>query len=175
MTRFRVRVVSGRGIKRLLGGIGVSLCVTVAASGQVVAPVALPQALMNHVKSEPFGLVTSIRGLPLGVREELQELFGTRTLDIAEPGAEFQTTDVVIGPSVPIRRLVAAGCSTDHCLVYYERGGAMHTWYVALFHWRPEETRFEWGGTAPAGLKTIDEVRKAVLSGIKVGPAPNLW
>jgi hypothetical protein len=36
---------------------------------------------------------------------------------------------------------------------------------VALFHWTPAATRFEWGGTAPGGLATIDEVRNAILSG----------
>jgi hypothetical protein len=36
---------------------------------------------------------------------------------------------------------------------------------VALFHWTPVATRFEWGGTAPGGLATVDDVRNAVLSG----------
>ena len=106
--------------------------------------------------------------------KSLQALFGGQTLDIAEPGADFQVTDVVGTPKLPIRRLVAAGCSTDHCLVYYERGGIAHTWQVALFHWTPAETRFEWGGTAPGGLGTIDDVRKAVLSGAIKSPN-NVW
>ena len=61
------------------------------------------------MKDERFGIVTSIRGLPLGVRDGLQTLFGSQTLDIAEPGAEFQVTDVIANPRLPIRRLVAAG------------------------------------------------------------------
>jgi hypothetical protein len=61
--------------------------------------------------------------------------------------------------------MVAAGCTRNDCLVYYERGGLNHTWHVALFHWTPAATRFEWGGIAPAGLRTIDDVRKAILSG----------
>jgi hypothetical protein len=36
---------------------------------------------------------------------------------------------------------------------------------VALFHWTPEATRFEWGATAPGGLATFDDVRKAVAAG----------
>jgi hypothetical protein len=135
-----------------------------AAGSQATDADALSWALRAHVQDERFGIVTSIRGLPLGVRNGLQTLFRSRELDIAEPGAEFQVTDVVVNPKFPIRRLVAAGCSTDHCLVYYERGGIDHTWHVALFHWTPAATRFEWGGTAPGGLTTMDDVRSAILS-----------
>jgi hypothetical protein len=150
---------------RVLCAIGVSLWAAVVAGNQTAPPVALSGTLRAHLKSERFGIVSSIRGLPLGVRDGLQTLFGSQTLDIAEPGAEFQVTDVILKPKLPIRRLVAAGCSTDHCLVYYERGGVAHTWQVALFHWTPAATRFEWGGSAPGGLTTIDDVRNAILSG----------
>jgi len=156
---------------RLLCAIGVSLWWAVIAGSQTVVPVALSGALRNHVKDGRFGIVTSLRGLPLGVRDGLQTLFGSQTLDIAEPGAEFQVTEVIVDPKLPIRRLVAAGCTIDHCLVYYERGGVTHTWHVALFHWTPAATRFEWGGTAPGGLTTIDHVRNAIMSGAIKGPS----
>ena len=101
-------------------------------------------------------------------------MFGSQALDIAEPGGAFQLTGVAGSPKRPTRRLAAAGCSTNHCLVYYERGGSAHTWHVALFHWTPAGTRFEWGGLAPGGLETIDDVRNAALSGaIKV--SNKLW
>jgi hypothetical protein len=158
----------------LFCAIGVSLWSAVVTGGQAAPTVALSEALRAHLKNERLGIVTSIRGLPLGVRDGLQTLFGSQTLDIAEPEAEFQVTDVVGNPQLPIRRLVAAGCSTDHCLVYYERGGIAHTWHVALFHWTPAATRFEWGGTAPGGLATIDDVRNAVLSGAIKSPN-RLW
>jgi hypothetical protein len=146
--------------------IGVSLWLAVAAGSQAPDAGALSGALRAHVQDERFQIVTSIRGLPIGVRDGLQMLFGSGALDIAEPGAEFQVTDVVGNPKRPIRRLVAAGCSTDyHCLVYYERGGIDHTWHVALFHWTPDATRFEGGGAAPAGLATVDDVRRAILAG----------
>lgn len=146
----------------------------VVACNQAVAPVALSGALRDHVKNERFQIVTSIRGLPIGVRDGLQTLFGTEALDIAEPTAEFQESDIIVNSNLPNRRLVAAGCSTDYCLVYYERGGVDHTWHVALFHWTPAATRFEWGGPAPGGLATIDDVRNAILSGAIKGPA-TVW
>jgi len=155
---------------RLLCALAVSLWLAVVAGSQV-APGALSGALRDYVRDGRFGLVTSIRGLPLGVRHELQTMFGSQTLDIAEPGAQFQATNVTANPKLPIRRLVAAGCTMEYCLVYYERGGIAHTWHVALFHWTPEATRLEWGGAASGGLKTIDDVRKAILSGAIKGPA----
>ena len=151
---------------QLLCAIGVSAWSAVFAGSQATDAGALSGALRAHVQAERFEIVTSIRGLPLGVRDGLQMLFGSQTLDIAEPGAEFQGTNVVANPKLPVRRLIAAGCSNDHhCLVYYERGGIDHTWHVALFHWTPAATRFEWGGIAPGGLATIDDVRNAILSG----------
>ena len=150
---------------QLLCAIGVSLWPALAAASQAPEVGALSEALRNHVRSEAFDIVSSIRGLPLGVRDSLQTLFGSGTLDIAEPGAEFQS-NVGVNSRLPTRRLAAAGCSADHhCLVYYERGGASHTWHVALFHWTPAATRLEWGGSPPGGLKTIEDVQKAVLSG----------
>jgi hypothetical protein len=148
----------------------VSLWPAVCSASQPELAATLPEALRAHLKNERLEIVTSIRGLPLGVRDALERLFGGQTLDIAEPGADFQVGDVTGSAKLPSRRLVAAGCSTDHCLVYYERGGVAHTWQVALFHWTPAATRFEWGGTAPGGLATMEDVRSAVLSGAIKSP-----
>ena len=155
---------------QLLCALGISLWSAMVAGSQATPPATLSASLRAHVKDDRFGIVTAVRGLPLGVRDELQTLFGSKTLEIAEPGTPFQVTDVIVTPRLPIRRLVAAGCSTDHCLVYYERGGIAHTWQVALFHWTPAATRFEWGGSAPGGLATIDDVRNAILSGAIKSP-----
>lgn len=138
---------------------------TVVTACAAAPGVPLSEELRAHLKNERLGVVTSVRGLPLGVRDGLMTLFGSQALEIAEPGDPFQATDVLASPRLPFRRLVAAGCSIDHCLVYYERGGIAHTWQVALFHWTPAATRFEAGGNAPGGLATIDDVRSALLSG----------
>jgi hypothetical protein len=152
---------------QLLCAIGLSLGSVVFAGGQATDTGTLSGPLRAHVQDEQFAIVTAIRGLPLGVRDGLQTLFDSRSLDINDPGTEFK----IVNSKQPIRRLVAAGCSTDHCLVYYERGGTDHTWHAALFHWTPAATRFEWGGTAPGGLTTINDVRNALLSGRMKGPA----
>jgi len=153
-------------LRSILCALSVLVCSAAVTSGQqpkTFGP--LPADLRAHLQTEQFAIVTSIRGLPLGVREQMQPSFGG-FLDIAEPGAKYQTTDVLAVPQLPTRRLVSAGCSRDfHCLVYYERGGIAHTWHVMLFRWTPDTTRFEWGGDAPGGLATIEDVRNAVASG----------
>ncbi len=144
------------------------------ACNQAATPPSLSGTLRAHLAGERFDAVTALNGLPLGVREALKELFGSTSLDIAEPGAEFQGTDAAATPKRPSRRLAAAGCSTDHCIVYYERAGNTPTWRVALFRWAPDATRFEWGGAAPAGLTALEDVRNAVLSG-KIQSPDRSW
>jgi len=155
----------------LLIAIVVGLCPALIAGRQGAPAGPLSPELRGRVQNERFAIVTSIRGLPLGVRSGLETLFAGHGLDIAEPGAAFQGTDVSAKSNLPTRRMVAAGCSYEYCLIYYERAGKARTWRVALFHWTPELTQFEWGGVAPAGLKTIDDIRRAVLSGAVKGPA----
>jgi hypothetical protein len=139
------------------------------AGGQGTGTGSLSAELRAHVAGEKFGIVTAVRGLPLGVRNSLQALFGNASLDIADSGADFQGSGGKVDRSLPSRRLVTAGCSTDHCLVYYEIAGSTRGWRVAVFHWTPDATRFEWGATAPQGLTSIESVRKFVLSGTSKG------
>jgi hypothetical protein len=81
---------------RLLCAMSATLLSALLAASQALAPMELPPALRPHVKGQRFGIVTSIRGLPLGVRDGLQTLFGTQTLDIAdlEPSVRSPTLSV---------------------------------------------------------------------------------
>lgn len=160
----------------LIGAIGASLASAAAFVSQAPASSSLSAALRSHLQTEPFQLVTSVRGLPLGVREQMQQLFGSSTLDIADPDADFRRRDAAGAAALPRRRLIAAGCADDgHCLVYYERGGTTLTHRGMLWHWTPAQTRFEWGAAAPGGFTTIDEVRRAILSGAIAGGRPDSW
>jgi hypothetical protein len=148
----------------LLGAIAISLWSSVVCGGQSTE--ALPAVLRPLLQNARFGVVTSVRGLPLTVRGRLEDMWETSTLDIAEPGGEFRRAGAPADSELPLRRMIAAGCTSDnYCLIYYERGGNASTWHAALFRWTPDATRFEWGGNAPSGLTTIEDVRKAMLSG----------
>jgi hypothetical protein len=149
-----------------------SLWLAAVIRGQAPSVPSLSAELQAHLKNERLQIVTSVRGLPLGVRDRLQALFGSQSLDISESGADVERKEMSVDSTPRVRRrLIAAGCSYDHCLVYYERIAKAHTWHATLFHWSPEVTSFEWGGTARDGLRTIDDVRAAALSGAIKGSA----
>lgn len=161
--RYRHRV--GGPVRILLLCTAACLCLGTVACNRADSSLPISGTLWAHLKDERFETVTSVAGLSLGVPDALRQLFGSSSLDIADPGTEFQPARTAAHSSKsPSRRLVAAGCSTDHCLVYYERRGDVPSWRIALFHWGPDATRFEWGGAAPGGLVGIDDVRNAVLS-----------
>ena len=139
---------------------------------------ALPSALRDHVKGETFAPVTTVAALPASVREGLAQLFG-ETLKMADPGARFQTTDVLGPEKLPFRRLIAAGCSADHCLVHYEKGGFAHLYYVTVFRNAGADAKgakFEWGGSTGGGLANVDAVKEALVTGkIVAQPTPKYW
>jgi hypothetical protein len=151
--------------------MALGLASATALARQAPSPT-LPRDLRAHVQDERFDDVSTTGGLPGGVHAELRTLFGSQTLDLANPGQAFRTGNA-IDSKLPLRRLVVAGCSREDCLLYYERGGRTRTWRVVLFHWTPAATTLEWGGIATGGLTSIDQVRSAVLSGaIKSSAGP---
>ena len=42
---------------------------------------------------------------------------------LAAPGGAWNSTDSIIDPSLPNRRMIFAACSATFCLLHYERGG----------------------------------------------------
>jgi hypothetical protein len=131
-------------------------------------------ALRDHVRTERFVPVRTVATLPPNVRDSLNDLFGSKTLEMADPGQPFQATDVMVTPRLPARRLVAAGCSADHCLVYYERGGFAHVHQIVLFSTTVATAHLVHGGVAAGGLTDLEQIRDALVSG-KVMSGSKYW
>ena len=150
---------------RLFCMIGVSVWLAVADRQPGAPPMALSGALRAHLKDAPFGIVTSIRGLPLGVRDGLQTLFGTQTLALAEPKAKFQATDVMV-ESEPADSSAGRGGVLNRLLPRLLRA-RRHRPHVARRAVSLDACRdpIRVGGNAPGGLATIEDVRNAILSG----------
>jgi hypothetical protein len=137
---------------------------------------ALTEAGKRHLRAETLGPVARVSTLPLPVRELLQSLFKTTTLEMADPGADFQATDVIRTPGLPFRRLVLAGCSADHCLIEYEKGGIAHTFDTMLIAVSPKQATLQWGGWGGAGVRTLAELKDVVIQGgLGVDPDKAYW
>lgn len=78
--------------------------------------------LPEQISLMPVGSVSS---LPKSVRSRIPKM--------SNPGGSFDSTDVVILPGTPTRRLVFGGISDRFCLVHYEYGGIAHGYMTALF------------------------------------------
>jgi hypothetical protein len=150
--------------------LALTLSVGAAFGPQPGPPTAtIPEPLRAHLSGERFAPVAGVSALPAPVREGLRALFGDSTLELADPGKPFQSTDLVQTPRLPWRRLVAAGCAEDHCLVYYEKGGYAHVFYALVFQTTKDSATLAFGGTAPGGLSDLEAVKTAVTSGKVVG------
>lgn len=133
------------------------------------APHPIPEPLRAHLRGETFTPLATVGALPDGVKRELVALFGTKQLELAEPGAPFQATDMVVNPRLPWRRLVSAGCAADHCVVHYERGGFVHVYQVVVLARQGDTVRFVWGGALAGPIGDVQAVRDAVAAGKVVG------
>jgi hypothetical protein len=52
--------------------------------------------------------------------------------NLAEPGGKWNPTDVVMGPTLPSKRLIWAAKGGDYYVVHYERGGIAHTFHILV-------------------------------------------
>lgn len=84
-------------------------------------------AVLAELKHGYFERIERTRDLPDGVLAEFERDLATDdralTPAIAEPGDDFQSTDVVATPPLPMRRLIFGGRSEPVTFIYYERGG----------------------------------------------------
>jgi hypothetical protein len=145
-----------------------------ATLGPSAAAGNLPGGLERQLKTETLSPIATVAELPEAVRVCLTELFRWPTLKMADPGDEWQETDVVETPDLPIRRLILAGCSAEHCLIHYERGGIAHTRSVLLLELDDTGAHLIRGWSAPSSLGSVEEVREAVLSG-KLPEKESAW
>jgi hypothetical protein len=51
---------------------------------------------------------------------------------LANPGANWNATDVITDPTLPGKRLIWAAIGSDYYVVHYERGGIAHTFHVLV-------------------------------------------
>ena len=85
---------------------------------------------------------------------------------IADISAPFNSTDSVLDPSLPFRRLIRAGHRGDDWFLWYEHGGLTYYWQVVV-------ARVDGGHvTTLADAGTVSDTLCAVTDGAMAGRVP---
>jgi hypothetical protein len=125
----------------------------------------LPPTVAKRFLDGSFSLINDVRNLPTPVLRALTEQGESRPL-MANPGKDFRVGDVVDDPTVPSKRLIFAGISSDKCFVHYEQGGIGHSYVVALFKVSPKNSIEPiWRGYCREGATSFEELRLWVGDG----------
>jgi hypothetical protein len=129
----------------------------------------LDAGVRHAILTERFAVVRRVASIPHAVMAEASAARGpeyaTPPIEFAEPGAPFQSTDVIMTPRLPGRRLIVAWSSPDWYVLHYEVGGVAHTYHVAAFSLRNGHARFVWHAQLRGALANLDALRRLIRSG----------
>jgi hypothetical protein len=118
-----------------------------------------------------FTIVKDMKALPRPVLRLFTEEGGSRLL-MANPGENFNSTDVIYDQSIPRKRLIFAGVSGDKCFVFYEQGGIGLSDILAFIALTSKETTQQlWKGYCEP-VADFQDLRSRVRSGQCSDPVP---
>jgi hypothetical protein len=125
---------------------------------------------------DTFQVLTSTARIPIDVKSTFAAACRERTFSMADPGQEYQETDVVEDTTLPIRRLLFAAKSADHFLIHYEIGGFAHSYHVLLFRLKDSVAQFVWGASCEGQpFHDMDELKSAISADKLDDRSPYLW
>ncbi len=105
----------------------------------------LPEDVRASLKdASGFQIRASVFAIPGSVRMSFAKARGEQLFAMAEPGAEWQATDVVRKPGLPRRRLETVALSQSFCILFYELGGRGHSYHVAVFRLSVDGAKLVW-------------------------------
>jgi hypothetical protein len=111
-----------------------------------------------------FKILTSVDMLPAQVKSAFTAIVHQSKFEMADPGRDFQLTDVITQEGLPRRRLIFAGISEKNCFLHYEMGGRGHSNYVVYFSRGPSGATFMWGESLTKRASNLTELRLEVYS-----------
>ncbi len=139
---------------------------TIGSSRLFSAVKHLPEEVRASLKdASGYQIRASVGAIPIPVRVAFAKARGEEPFTMAEPGAEWQVTDVVRKPGLPRRRLERVALSQRFCVLFYEVGGRGRSHHVAVFRLSPDDARLVWRAVLDRAIKDPPDLLVAVDDG----------
>ena len=133
-------------------------------------------AVKEHILDAAFTDVTKTESMPTTVKQAFAKITGEPPFALANPGQNYQVSDVDPDRTLPLRRLVFAGVAGNEWFVHYEKGGIGHSYSIVVFKVNSQSGfEFVWGGVGFHGAKNLDQLRKMVAAGQFSDEIKNYW
>ena len=151
-------------MKRIV--IAAAFVTTCLSSGSLVAAVShLPaEVRASLARSDEFWRFVAVSAIPDAVRVAFAAETG-EPFAMAEPGAEWQATDVVADEALPRRRLDMVATSKTHCFLFYELGGFTQSRHVAVFRLDEDGADLVWRAVRDASVRRPTDILRAIGRG----------
>jgi hypothetical protein len=156
---------------RVAPRVGVLLILLLVACIQLPAQSepksSLSKAGRDNIFRGDFTIVKDTEAIPANVKQSFAEITREPSFALANPGQEYQATDVVNPkkPRLPWRRLIFAGSCGDKWFIHYERGGIGHYYAIVLLSADGgKRSQFLWGGVGFSGAQDLTELRALVAA-----------
>jgi hypothetical protein len=122
------------------------------------------ESAAERILDGDFDIIKRTDQLPMEIKTAFATLTKQSTFEMADPGHNFQATDVVTTRGLPWRRLIFAGISPQKAFIHYEKGGRGLATYVVVFATGPGEAKFLWGGSLPNTSATLTQLRVRIFA-----------
>jgi len=140
----------------------IALLAVLAPSTVHAESATLGAADRRAIQCERFAIVKTVHQIPKAVRDELDRV-NHGAMDMADPGQEFNSTDVVTR-TLPSRRLIFAAVNSKYCIVHFEHGGIAYTCPVAIVKLWHHHAKLVGFLTANRPYKDIAALKKAIAT-----------
>jgi hypothetical protein len=109
-----------------------------------------------------FALYRSVSDIPDSVRTAFTKAAQEETFSMADPGGDWESTDVIRDPRLPRRRLTAVAINGAFCLVFYEHGGIGLSNNVAGFRLSQDAAEPVWHAYLKPSVADLAALRDAI-------------
>ena len=118
----------------------------------------------KELASQKYEIVKDPATLPAPVQAAWATALGQKTLHVAAPGADFNSSDVG-GGGLPRHRLILAAVSPSYAVVHCESGGFASSWRVYVFSRNAEGAALVWRGHSAKAYRDPGSFLGAIKNG----------